>query len=140
MGILCDFSQKEPVSFYDIISMLNKAQKNSMSHELNDKDVRRSMEIFDHYKNKGERVYLTCYGGYTFKGFKWPCFCTRLVITRQTVTVSRIKAIEKQYGKGPRFIVDILHTPLTGEALLYGMPGASLALSGPVHYQVIFHR
>lgn len=116
MGNLCSFSIIRENNFLDIVRVLDKAQKKAHSNELNSNDIIKALEYFSYYTPAAEKVYVEVIGGYSFSGYKFPSHCSKLTITRDHVTASRIVAPSTFSGRGDRFKVHLINrndTPLS---------------------------
>jgi hypothetical protein len=95
-------------SFLDIIRLLDKVQKHTTTHLLDSEDVKKCLYFHDYLKKYAGRVYVEAYSGYSFKGFKFPCTCSHLLINDEGGFVRRMTAPEGLYGKGSRYLIHLL--------------------------------
>jgi hypothetical protein len=96
--------------FFEICRLTDKVQGNATSHLLKSDDIKRTLELFQLVKNYGKKVYVTCQTSYSFKGFRFKSVCTRLTLTKEGGSLSRVEAPEAPeecYGKDSKFIIVI---------------------------------
>lgn len=96
--------------FFEICRLTDKVQGNATAHLLKSDDIKKTLNIFQYVKDFGERVFVICLTAYSFKGFRFKSICTRLTLTKQGGSLSRIEAKETQeenYGKDSKFLVTV---------------------------------
>jgi hypothetical protein len=118
MADLCSYSLNQGYSFLDIVSLVDKAQKRSMSNELDSNDIKKALEYFEYYKPVAERVFVECIGGYSYKGYKFRSHTTVLTLSPAGGTIARKVAEETYTGRGDRFKVHLINRNQTPCSIL----------------------
>jgi hypothetical protein len=96
--------------FFELCRLTDKVQGKATAHLLTSDDIKKTMNIFQYVKDFGKKVYVVCLTAYSFKGFRFKSVCTRLMLTNDGGTLSRVEAKEapaESYGKDSKFCIAV---------------------------------
>jgi hypothetical protein len=99
---------KKDVSFFDLISLLDKIQRPYKEHCLTSIDLVTGRHLYDNYQDKAAAVYVTVSGAYSVSGFPYKSKATVIVYHHNGGQITRQIVPEALYGHGPVYRIDLI--------------------------------